>query len=371
MSWAKKEIIPVVVLAVFSTIIFQKVNSYRNRTITERIPFSFYLSIKDYINNNKESLNNRTLIGANSATENDSLITILIIGESLRANHIQFNGYHRTTMPKMESRKVISLPYIYTPFTHTSACLLYMLTRADNSNKEPMFSESSFIDAFNRSSFHTAWIGNQNPISTIRYFINECDTVFINKPYFSDYSNAPKYDSDLIEPFKEIVLLNNPLQLVIIQLAGHHWWYNKNLPDNFIYYQPILKNKTVSPSNRERMINSYDNVTLFTDSVIDQIIAFVENKNALVIFLSDHGESFGEDGKWLHGNDIPSEKNPAGFIWLSDKYQIKHSDFVANLQNNKNLNIDTSFLFHTIIHGSSISTPYLVDSLSLFISKER
>jgi lipid A ethanolaminephosphotransferase len=196
--------------------------------------------------------------------------------------------------------------------------------------------------------------------------MNECDTVFINKPQFSDYSNTQKLDSDLIEPYKSLINKNRAQQLVIIHLAGNHWWYNNNMPDKYVFYTPILNNKTVSVSNRERMINSYDNVTRFVDSVIETMVAAVEDRNAMLIFLSDHGQSFGEKGKWLHANDMPAEQNPAAFVWLCDKYKKLNPGKTTNIRKNRKKNIDTSFLFHTILDGSNINSPYLDSSLSLF-----
>jgi glucan phosphoethanolaminetransferase (alkaline phosphatase superfamily) len=149
-------------------------------------------------------------------------------------------------------------------------------------------------------------------------------------------------------------------------MAGHHWWYNNNLPDNHVFYTPILESKTLSVSNRRRMINSYDNVTRFIDTVIDQFISSVENKNVMLIFLADHGQSFGEDGKWLHANDMPAEQNPAAFVLLSEKYKKRNPDKVESLRQNREKHIDTAFLFHTILEGSNIVTPYLDKSLSLF-----
>src|SRR5690606_19137684 len=114
------------------------------------------------------------------------------------------NGYGRSTMPKMERREVISLPHIHSPFTHTASSINYMLTRACEENIDPMISESSFVDIFKLCGFYSVWLANQNPMFTFRFFSNETDSIYINKPQFSDYSNTAKYDSDLIMPFRNI-----------------------------------------------------------------------------------------------------------------------------------------------------------------------
>ena len=171
--------------------------------------------------------------------------------------------------------------------------------------------------------------------------------------------------------FQKNASLLNPKKLIVLHLAGNHWWYNKNLPDEFVYFKPILENKMLSQKNRERMINSYDNVTLFTDSVINEFMKAVEEKKVLLIFLSDHGESFGENGKWLHANDMPVEQNPASFIWFSDKYRRDHPEKVQILLKSNKKNVDTAFLFHTIIAGSHIQSPYIDNSYNLFYDSDK
>ena len=86
----------------------------------------------------------------------------------------------------------------------------------------------------------------------------------------------------------------------------------------------------------------------------------------LLIFLADHGQSFGEQGKWLHTNNTPTEQNPAGFIWLSQSFREKYPEKVESLMSNRSKTINTSFLFHTILHGAAIHSPYLDVRQSLF-----
>lgn len=371
LRWKKQEVYLVFVAGVISAAFFFFTDNIRKNTLTARAPFSYYIAAKDLFNDKKEINAERFMLGDNAISMEDSIITVFIIGESLRADHLQMNGYHRRTMPNMEERGVISLPNVYSPFTYTASSISYILTRADEENRDPMVNESSFVDIFKSCGFHSAWLANQNPIFPFRFFINETDTIYINKPQFSDYSNTAKYDSDLIAPFQNIVNQPNPKKLIILHLAGNHWWYNKNLPDEFIHFKPILENKTLSQSNRERMINSYDNVTLFTDSVINEFMKAVEDKKVLLIFLSDHGESFGENGKWLHANDMPVEQNPASFIWFSDKYRRDHPEKVQILLKSSKKNVDTAFLFHTIIAGSHIQSPYIDNSYNLFYDSDK
>lgn len=356
------------ILVTVSATVFVTMDFLRGKSFSHRSPFSYYSAYKDF---RDKDLSQDTIMllkdeNINFQSSEDSLIVVLVIGESLRADHIQMNGYHRNTMPFMEKRGVISLPNVYSPYTHTSASLCYMLTRATQDDETPMYQEGSFISLFKDAGFHTGWIANQNPLTTFKKFIDETDFSYINKPYNTDYSNAEKYDSDLIEPFNNFIKEDYKKTLSIIHLAGNHWWYNKNMHKDFVRYTPVLKNREFSTKNRQVLINSYDNVTLFVDYVLEEMIKKIENKNAFLIFISDHGESFGENGKWLHANDSDYERNPACFIWFSNKYKELNPVKVDVLNQIYNKEIDTSFLFHTILDGSSINSSFLDIEQSLF-----
>lgn len=366
-NWRGRDNLYFLAAAVMAATVFNIVNNKRVNTLSSRAPFVYYSAIKEQLQNKADSRLPRKAPGQLLHCGEDSLTVVLIIGEALRADHLQMNGYDRVTMPLMEARDVISFPNIYSPHTHTAASLPYMLTRAQPKLSDPMQDEHSLVQLFQKCGFRSTWLANQNPISTFSFIINECDSSIINKPHLSDYSNTPKYDSDLLPHFKRLNAEGHANQLIIVHIAGNHWWYNKNLPPDFHYYQPVMENKRLSPANRQKMINSYDNVTRFTDYVIDQMLQQLDEKNAWMIFLADHGQSFGEDGKWLHANDAPQEQNPASFAWFSDKYIKSHSEKVAQLTKNRLDTTDTAFLFHTLLQGSGIKTDRYEEQWDLFV----
>lgn len=367
-KWQRKELLVFLSAALISGIIFNTVNHKRRNTLNNRAPFVFYRAIKEYRESITDASAPRKSAGEIIECKEDSLTVILVIGEALRADHLQMNGYQRITMPLMEKRNVISFPNTFSPHTHTAASIPYILTRAKPGFPSPSNEEHSLISLFSKCGYKTTWLANQNPIKTFSYFTKECDSIIVNKPQLEDYSNTPKYDSDLLPHFERLLADDSPLKLIVVHLAGNHWWYNKNLPPDYHYFTPVLNNKRLSADNRERMINTYDNVTRFTDYVLDQMMKQVEDKKAWMIFLADHGQSFGEDGKWLHGNDRPQEQNPACFAWFSQSYQESLHTNIEQMQNRRLDTIDTAFLFHTLLKGSGIKTTTYEADFDLFSS---
>ena len=92
----------------------------------------------------------------------------------------------------------------------------------------------------------------------------------------------------------------------------------------------------------------------------------LENKTALLIYISDHGELLGEDGKWLHAIDHAALKHPAGLIWLSDDYIAKYPAKQQALLHSQNQNWRTDFLFHSILSGANLPSKAISNDLNIF-----
>jgi glucan phosphoethanolaminetransferase (alkaline phosphatase superfamily) len=113
------------------------------------------------------------------------------------------------------------------------------------------------------------------------------------------------------------------------------------------------------------VVNSYDNTVLYTDFIISEIIKPLQNKNAIMIYLSDHGEALGEDNLWLHASDAEIMHHTAALVWMSDKYIENYPNKYNAILSNKQKKYKTDFLYHTVIDAGNISTDVLDIKLSL------
>ena len=355
-----------IISLLISFFVFERVNSIKNNTLLQKVPFSYYTAYKGYVANRVQLDIVRDDISDGSIVNSDSLIVIVVIGEAQRSDHVGVNGYFRNTMPLLESREVVFLPNIYSEWTHTNRSVPLILTRADSSDYSISYKEKSFISIFNKCDFSTSWLGNQIPGTTYKPLLEESDFIFINRPELSVYSNSKKLDTDLLPVLKERLAENEPNKLIVIHQIGSHWWYNSHYPDSLEFYNPVLKGKSFNETYKEEYINSYDNTIRFTDVFIDKIISEIEDDNSILIYLSDHGESMGENGKWLHANGVDEERNPACFVWSSEKYLEKNNDKVQKLILNKDRRYRTDFMFHSVLDASNLSSKFLVEDLSIF-----
>ena len=336
------------------------------RPISERLPYITYFATKKYLDGRQIVHNIRPSISDDAKTTEDSLVVVLVIGEALRPDHLSFNGYTRETTPRLSKEGVISLPNIYSQYTYTDASIPYILSRADSTHPELAYSEASFIGFFNACGYQTTWIANQEPANSYIFFINECKDVVYANMSKNNYNFDLWLDETMLPYLDERLKKPNPKQLLILHTIGSHWWYNSHFTDEFAKYKPIIRSRVISSNTPQEMINSYDNTVLYTDNFVSEVITRLKEKNAILIFQSDHGELLGEDGKWLHAAEGMPLHQPAVFVWMSAKYKIKNREKFEGLIQNSQKRYRSDFLFHSILDAANIQSKNFVKERSIF-----
>lgn len=357
-------------LLFISIIVFLFSNSIQKskNILSNHIPFNIYYISLDYSKGQKMIATERKSLAQDSFNQTDSLTIVFVIGESLRADHLQLNGYQKNTTPLLsQMENLVSLPNLYTKYTYTNKSLPFILTRADSLSEDIAYTERSFIDIFKHCGWKTSWLANQEPGYTYAYFMHECDTLIYANINKSVYSLDKWLDESLISHYEDRLSLNdNSNRLIILHTIGSHWWYNSHFTDEFELFKPIVKSKIVSSNTKEEMINSYDNTILYTDKFLERLIYKLKKRKAILIYLSDHGESLGENNIWLHASDSPPIHYPAGLIWMSEGYISRYPRKYKALINNSKKKYSESFLFHSILDAGSISSPIMKKELSIF-----
>lgn len=342
------------------------IDKIRYDTISQRVPFSLYTSIKKHLTNNELLKQTKKEISLGAKSNTDTLTVVLILGEALRADHLSLNNYQRETTPLLKKRDVISFPNIYSEWTYTNKSLPHILTRADSANYQPAYTEQSIISLFKKCNYKTYWIGNQVPGNGYLPFVKNCDTLVLNKPMKTVYNFSKKLDGDLIPIYKELKKEKNPLKFILIHLIGSHWYYPSHYPDSFEKFKPTIKGKTFTQKDKQKIVNAYDNTVLYTDYIVNEVIENLVDENSVLFFLSDHGELLGENNKWFHAQETDFERNPAFVLWFSDKFKEKNKEKINQAFLKKDKKIRTDFLFHSILDISEIESQYIEESLSIF-----
>lgn len=336
------------------------------RPISERIPFTLYYTFMKYWEE-KQVINEKRIDLTEGIRCGDEDVTVVfVLGESLRPDHLGVNGYRRNTTPFLSKEDIISFPHIYTEQAYTNRSVPHILTRADSTDFSRAYTEKSFVSMFKACDFYTVWLANQEAADTYVYFMNECDSLFHINIEKSSYVFDKWVDGDLFPLFDNALKVNKNKKLIILHTIGSHWWYNSHFTDEFACFQPVVKSKVISSCTKEEMINSYDNTVLYTDYFLHGLINRLRNKNAILIYQSDHGEALGEDGVWLHAAETSYTHMAACMVWMSPIYKENHFKSYERVKDNSLKRFRTDYLYHSILDAADIGSEYLDESLSIF-----
>ena len=339
-----------------------------NNAIVKRIPYSIFFTIAEYLDNRISVETVRQDFKGSAVCNTDSMTVVFIIGESLRASSMQVNGYERATTPLLcKEKNAVSMSNIYSDYNLTHLSIPHFMTRSDEKHPDRAYNERSFISLMKRAGYSTAWLANQESIKSFVYFIKECDRVKYVSSGKVSYIYEKWLDTDLLPYYDEELQRPAARKLIILHTVGSHWYYNTHFTDEYEKFKPITDSKIISSNSFEQIRNSYDNSIIFSDYFWNQVINRLRNRNAVLIYLSDHGECMGEDGHFIHGSvDNEPQHLPGCFIWYSDEYARRYSQKVKALRSNKDKRYKSYFLFHSILDAADIKSGYINNSMNIF-----
>ena len=286
----------------------------------------------------------------------DSLQVVVVIGEATRADHMSLYGYARATNPRMQARSgVIALPYVYSPYTYTLGSVPYMITPADSLHAKWANNKESFIAYYADQGFRTAWLSNSDMGETYVHYMYSADTLL-----FAPMTKYEKsVDAKLLPLLREALCRTDATTgkgLYVLHTIGSHWYYDTYLPDDFAPFTPTLSNRIITQNTPEQIINSYDNTVAYADLFLDSVISMLQDRPAILFYQSDHGESLGENGQWLHASDADELHYPAALIWYSERFGEIYPATVSRLQAMAQQPLTTAYLFPAVLSVIGLQT---------------
>ena len=339
-----------------------------NNAIVKRIPYSIFFTVTEYIDNRTSVDTIRPDFKGSATCNTDSITVVFIIGESLRASSMQINGYERATTPLLcQEDNVVSMSNIYSDYILTHLSIPHFMTRSDENHPDRAYSERSFISLMKRAGYSSAWLANQESIKSFVYFMKECDRLKYVSSGKVSYIYDKWLDTDLLPFYDEELSRPESRKLIILHTVGSHWYYNTHFTDEYEKFQPVTDSKILSSNSYEQIRNSYDNSILYSDYFWNQVINRLRNRNAVLIYLSDHGECMGEGGHFIHGSvDNEPQHLPGCFIWYSDEFARRYPQKVRSLRSNKDKRYKSYFLFHSILDAADIKSDFINNSINIF-----
>lgn len=301
---------------------------------------------------------------------------VLIIGESYNRHHSQLYGYEKPTTPRQLERyrsgelvrfDDVIAPWNLTSFVFKHVFSLYSVGDAGEWCDYPLFTE-----LFRKAGYHVTFITNQFLPQAQEAVYDFSGGFFLNNPTLSDAqfdtrnTTLHEYDEGVLDDYDSLCSHRDGPGLTIIHLKGQHVTYLDRYPPDrkkFLgqhYRQPELK-------GRERWILSdYDNATLYNDSIVDEILRRFEEREAIVIYMPDHGEEC-FDGYMhatgrLHSATIDyrlahEEFEIPFWIWCSKRYTEARPDITEQVRAARKRPFMTDRMPHLLLYLAGISCP--------------
>lgn len=294
-----------------------------------------------------------TQVGLDATLFMPPQLGVLIIGESARAQNFEYNGYNRPTNPFSKSYDLINFSNFTSCGVITAIsvpCMLTNLTHKTYTARNLSHYRDNILDIAKRAGFSVYFLSN-NGGDCIGAVCKRLDSDKII------YYNNKHLDGDMLEKARQIVHSESsaPIFLVLHLHGSHGAQYYMRYPQEFEFFTPICTQSNLQECSRESLLNAYDNSLRYTDFLIAQIIKEVQNLNAFVWYISDHGESLGENGMYMHGG-LPYMLSPKeqthipSLLYVSDPSQRA----LAKRRQDERLNHD--YVFHTLLHLLGIHT---------------
>lgn len=290
-------------------------------------------------------------------------VTIVVAGETARAENFSLGGYDRETNPLLARQDI---QY----FTNTSSCgtatavslpcMFSVYTRANYTHRKGLATEN-LVDVLSRAGIKTEWWENNTGSKGIADRIAYTSFSDINDPRFcNDNECVDDVTLDGLGAWLDGV--KGDSVLVIHQQGSHGPAYYLRYPEKFRRFTPDCRTADLGSCSRQEVVNAYDNSLLYTDyilsSVIDMLKAREDKVAGSMIYMSDHGESLGERGLYLHGAPYfiaPSQQTQIPFVLWTGK-ETKAGIDQACLQATLNEPRSHDNLFHTVLGLMNVST---------------
>lgn len=260
-------------------------------------------------------------------------IGVLIVGETQRADHFSLNGYPRPTNPLLEQDDVISFANAYSCGTATALSLPCMFSMRGRStfDVDSIRHESNVLDLLGRAGVGVLWLEGNSGCKLV------CARVayenLTKRPNISSDARIQYYDEQLVGALSNHLGESGGDLLIILHMLGSHGpAYGQRVPPAFHVFEPSCSGNSPITCERDQLVNAYDNTILYADFVVDQVISKLRSLSSqadtFMVFVSDHGESLGENGIYLHGLPYAmapdAQKHIPMIFWTSEEFAERH-----------------------------------------------
>lgn len=303
-------------------------------------------------------------------------LTIFVLGETARAENFALGGYQRDSNPRLSARKdVVYFDNVSSCGTATALsvpCMFSNMTR-ENYNATTARHQAGVLDVLSHANVNVLWRENDGGCKGVCDRVESVDMTKLNLDKYCQDGYC--YDDVLLDQLEQVIEKSDNDQLIVLhQMGSHGPSYHQRYRANERRFTPTCDTNSIQDCDTASLVNTYDNTVVKTDALLDGTIKLLETYQdkfaVMMVYVSDHGESLGENGLYLHGTPYaiaPSQQTHVPMLmWMSKDYQAYNKvDMNCLQQNAKSKPYSHDNIFHTLLGIFNVQTQEYQSSLDI------
>jgi lipid A ethanolaminephosphotransferase len=259
-------------------------------------------------------------------------LIILVVGETARADRFSLNGYTKETNPELSKRGVVSLTDVSACGTSTGEsvpCMFSVMKRKNFDRQDALHIENA-LDVLAKNGVQILWRDNNSDSKGVAVRMQYED---FKSTTLNPVCDEECRDIGMLSGLDKFITAKGSKDILIVlhQMGNHGPEYYRRYPKEFERFTPTCKSSDLKNCTQQEIDNAYDNAILYTDFFLSQVIDFLKKYDdqyeTAMLYVSDHGESLGEHGIYLHAAPYivaPKEQThiPA-IVWMGQHFDYK------------------------------------------------
>jgi len=305
-------------------------------------------------------------------------LMIFVVGETARADHFSLNGYGRETNPELKQQDILNFTHVASCGTSTAVsvpCMFSRFPRTDYSDKKGKTYEG-LLDMLQRAGLEVVWLDNNSDCKGTCLRVPHSDIPKNQPSAFCDGQNC--LDESLLVGLQDYIDSLKDNAIIVLHSDGSHGpEYYDRYPKAMERFTPVCHTNQLGSCTSDELKNVYDNTILYTDHFLSQTIELLKRNQDKVdtsmIYVSDHGESLGENGIYLHAAPYaiaPQAQTHVPMVMWFGKQTLEDASIDRNClaakQNQPDLSHD--YMFHSVLGLLGVDTTEYQPALDIFRS---
>lgn len=306
------------------------------------------------------------------------VVTVVVLGETARAQNFSINGYARETNPELSKLPILNFPDTASCGTATAVSVPCMFSNMERENysDEKAHTRENVLDVLSHAGLNLLWRENNSGCKGV------CNRIQSEgrSEFCAGNDEDHCFDEAMLTRLDDYLdSVEGNAVIVLHQQGSHGPAYWKRYPPEFARFTPVCDSNDLSSCAQQSIVNAYDNTILYTDHFLAQVIAYLQARSdryaTAMLYMSDHGESLGENNLYLHGLPYfmaPEQQTRVPFVaWLSDSYREAFALDQQCLQQKQQLSVSHDNLFHSLLGLLAVDTEVYQADKDLFGSCRR